>query len=60
MKACVDLTEKTLSREDTFSGNLVQVHVDQVLLPNGNTSTREVVEHCDGVAVLKAKVQLEL
>lgn len=47
-----DLTEKTLSREDKFQGRIFSVHVDEVLLPNGATSTREVVEHVDGVAVL--------
>ena len=47
-----DLTEKTLSREDKYQGRILSVHVDEVLLPNGNTSTREVVDHVDGVAVL--------
>lgn len=47
-----NLMEKTLSREDKFEGKILSVHVDRVLLPNGNTSTREVVEHVDGVAVL--------
>lgn len=48
----MDLTEKTLRREDKFQGRIVRVHVDEVLLPNGHTSTREVVDHVDGVAVL--------
>ncbi|WP_298021332.1 NUDIX domain-containing protein [uncultured Dysosmobacter sp.] len=48
----IDLAEKTLSREEKFQGRIFSVHVDKVLLPNGNTSTREVVEHVDGVAVL--------
>jgi len=48
----MDLTEKTLSREDRFQGRIVSVHVDQVLLPNGNTASREVVDHVDGVTVL--------
>lgn len=47
-----NLTETTLSREDIFNGKIVQLHVDQVRLPNGSVSTREVVEHCPGVAVL--------
>lgn len=47
-----DFTEKTLRREDKFQGRILQVHVDEVLLPNGHTSTREVVDHVDGVAVL--------
>lgn len=47
-----DLIEKTLRREEKFEGKILSVHVDEVLLPNGNTSTREVVEHVDGVAVL--------
>lgn len=48
----MDLAEKTLSREEKFQGRILSVHVDKVLLPNGSTSTREVVEHVDGVAVL--------
>lgn len=48
----MDLTEKTLRREEKFEGKILSVHVDEVLLPNGSTSTREVVEHVDGVAVL--------
>ena len=48
----MDLTEKTICREDKFQGRILSVHVDTVLLPNGNTSTREVVDHVDGVAVL--------
>ena len=47
-----DLVEKTLRREDKFTGKILSVHVDEVLLPNGHTSTREVVDHVDGVAVL--------
>ena len=52
MRAFTDLTEKTLSRDDKYKGILVDVHVDEVLLPNGHTSLREVIEHVDGVAVL--------
>ena len=48
----MELTEKTLSREDLFTGRVVSLHVDTVELPNGATSVREVVEHVDGVAVL--------
>ena len=48
----MDLTEKTIRREDKFQGRILSVHVDTVLLPNGNTSTRAVVDHVDGVAVL--------
>ncbi len=48
----MDLTETTISREERFSGRLFSVHVDEVRLPNGDISTREVVEHVDGVAVL--------
>jgi ADP-ribose pyrophosphatase len=48
----MDLTERTLSRKDLYDGLLCRVHVDEVLLPNGHTSQREVVDHVDGVAVL--------
>jgi len=52
MNVFQDLTEKTISREDLFTGRVVSLHVDKVELPNGKISTREVVEHVDGVAVL--------
>lgn len=48
----MDLTEKMISRKEQYSGPLFSCHSDKVLLPNGNTSYREVVEHVDGVAVL--------
>lgn len=48
----MDLVEKTLRREDKYHGKIMDVHVDEVLLPNGNTAIREVVDHVDGVAVL--------
>ena len=52
MSLPMDLTEKMLSREEKYTGAFLSVHVDQVSLPNGHTSFREVVEHVDGVAVL--------
>lgn len=48
----LDMKETCISRRDVFSGRVVSVHVDDVLLPNGHLSTREVVEHNGGVAVL--------
>ena len=52
MRAFQNLTEKMLSREDKFQGRVVSVHVDQVELPDGRTSLREVVDHVDDVTVL--------
>ena len=48
----MDLTEKTLSSEKIYDGAIIHVRRDRVLLPNGHTSTREIVEHPGGVAVL--------
>ena len=47
-----ELTETTLRREDKFQGRIVHVHVDEVRLPDGSTSYREVVDHTGGAAVL--------
>lgn len=52
MNEMMDLTEKMLSREERYNGPLFSVHSDKVLLPNGDTSNREVIEHVDGAAVL--------
>lgn len=47
----MDLKEKTLSGKRVFDGRVIKVRVDEVMLPNGNTSTREVIEHNGGVCV---------
>ena len=52
MSQTADLTERTLSREEKYQGSILSLHVDQVQLPNGKTSVREVVEHVDGAAIL--------
>ena len=48
----MDYTEKTLTREEIYSGKILNIHKDRVLLPNGNESIREIVEHPGGVTVL--------
>ena len=48
----MDLTEKTLSSEKIYDGAIIHVRRDRVLLPNGPTSTREIVEHPGGVGIL--------
>lgn len=52
MSEQMDLTERTLRREEKFAGRILTVHVDTVELPDGETASREVVDHPGGVAVL--------
>lgn len=47
-----ELTEKTLDSEKIYDGTIIHVRRDRVLLPNGHTSTREIVEHPGGVGIL--------
>lgn len=46
------LTEKKLSRDEKFCGKIIDVHVDQVELENGEVTFREVVDHPGGVCVV--------
>lgn len=48
----MDLTEKTLSRREIYDGRIVHLHVDEVELPDGSRSVREVIDHCPCVAVV--------
>lgn len=48
----MDLTERRLSGETIFEGNILALELDQARLPNGGTASREVVRHPGGVAVL--------
>ncbi len=47
-----DLIEKTLSGEYKFSGRIFKARVDEVELPDGRKSKREIVEHNGGVGVI--------
>ena len=47
-----NLRETLISRKDIYKGSIFQVHVDEVRLPNGAVSTREVADHCPCVAVV--------
>lgn len=45
------MTEKTLNEKTIFDGKIIRVHVDDVELPDGSVSKREIVEHSGGVCV---------
>ena len=47
----MDLNEKTLNKNTVFSGKIINLRSDTAILPNGDTATREVVEHPGGVCV---------
>lgn len=44
--------EKAIKTEEIFKGHIINVKKDTVLMPGGNTATREVVEHPGGVCVV--------
>ena len=49
----MDLTERQLSRETIYEGKILHIYRDDVLLPNGRTSVREVAEaDSGGVAIV--------
>ncbi|BDI32309.1 ADP-ribose pyrophosphatase [Capsulimonas corticalis] len=47
-----DLTEKVTSTKRIYDGKIINLRVDSVLLPNGNMSQREIVEHKGAIAVV--------
>lgn len=44
--------EKTVSSEEVFSGNIIKVKVDKVLMPDNSLARRELVEHPGGVGIV--------
>jgi ADP-ribose pyrophosphatase len=44
--------EKTIASKVVYDGRALKLRVDEVLKPNGKTTTREIVEHKDCVAVV--------
>ena len=47
----MELFEKTLSSQNVFDGTVLHITLDEIELPNGEKSKREVVNHQGGVAV---------
>ncbi|MGE5701458.1 MAG: NUDIX domain-containing protein [Clostridia bacterium] len=52
MKEHDPLYEKTIASEQIYDGRIIKVKVDDVLLPNGKTAKREIVNHQGAVAVM--------
>ncbi|MFC4617878.1 NUDIX domain-containing protein [Camelliibacillus cellulosilyticus] len=48
----MDLTERTIGSRVIFKGKIIELKVDEVELPNGETATREIVKHPGAVAVI--------
>ncbi|MDR1159491.1 MAG: NUDIX hydrolase [Syntrophomonadaceae bacterium] len=48
----MNLEEKTIASQKVFSGRIVSLRVDTVLLPNGKRASREIIEHNGAVAIV--------
>ncbi|APH06995.1 NUDIX hydrolase [Bacillus weihaiensis] len=47
-----ELKETTLNSKEIFKGRIIDVYLEEVELPNGKTSTREIVKHPGAVAII--------
>ena len=56
----MNLTEKQLAKKYVYNGKIINLRVDDALLPNGKTALREVVEHHGGVCVAALTDQDEI
>lgn len=56
----MELKEKTLKKEYLYKGKIINLRLDDALLPNGKTAKREVVEHPGGVCVAALTKENEL
>ncbi|GAB3052440.1 NUDIX hydrolase [Virgibacillus ainsalahensis] len=44
--------EKTIKTKSVYDGKIIQLQVDEVTLPNGETAKRELIKHPGAVAVI--------
>ncbi|MBM7542466.1 NUDIX hydrolase [Amphibacillus cookii] len=52
--------EKTIKTEEIFKGKIINVTVDDVVLPNGQKSKRELVRHPGAVAIIAVTKEKKL
>lgn len=60
MELMKNLEEKTISSKIIYDGRVVKLVVDNVILPNGEQSKREIVRHSGAVAVLAVTAEEKL
>ena len=51
----MNFEEKTLNKNTVYSGKILNLRKDDVILPDGKQAVREIVEHSGGSAVLCEK-----
>ncbi|HHY03701.1 MAG TPA: NUDIX hydrolase [Thermoanaerobacterales bacterium] len=56
----MDFVETTLNSKKIFTGKILSLRVDEVKLPNGNISKREIVEHPGAVAIVAINENMEV
>lgn len=54
------LIEKTIATKEIYNGRIIQVKLEEVELPNGKTSTREIVKHPGAVAIIAMTAEKKL
>ncbi len=50
-------SERTLDSRYAYKGRAVNLRVDTIVKPDGSTTTREIVEHADCVAIVPVDAQ---
>ena len=48
----MDLQERTIESKEIYNGKVLRLRVDRVRLPDGNETSREIVEHRGAVAIV--------
>lgn len=56
----MDLKETFVKNLQTHKGNILSFRIDEVLCPNGQTATRDIIDHNGGVCVAAITEQDEL
>jgi ADP-ribose pyrophosphatase len=56
----MELYETTISSTEVFSGKIINLRVDKVRLPDGRTSSREIVSHPGAVGIVAINEKKEV
>ena len=48
----IKFKEKTITSENIYKGKILNLRVDEIELPDGRNSVREIVEHSGGVTII--------
>ncbi len=56
----MEMFEKVTGKREIYNGRIINLHVEEIELPDGSAATREIIQHPGGVCILAITDEKEI